>query len=211
MVPPLDPEVEARAAAESFVQCLERTGTECRPQTGAYQAWAAVRLLGYLRDGSPVGVIARLGTALRATREDGPARKAFVTEILAVEQKLHNADCRTLSLHRFAADGVGPLAQAALGRAERLGLLASDAGPVIRELATIAAPLSEARVAESLCARTDLHFYVLVVPIEGAFRPVSLQTSLPGLAPPGWPTTPLALPVPEDAVSPYIPVAEESL
>lgn len=202
---------EAWASADSFIQCIERSGAECRPTVAPYRAWAAVRLLGYLRDGSPVSVLDRLPSSVKSVTDDEPARRALISEIASAEPTVHVANCQAQGIRRLDDQGIGPLVEGALRRARSLGLLASHFGRELDALPTIAAPMAASRVVEVFCGRTQRRFYLVLGLVEGGFQVVSLQDLPPDLKPRPRPTVILALPPPPDVVSPYIPVPEEQL
>src|SRR5512138_749415 len=92
--PPRDLDAEARGAAETFLNCYERDGAECRHQEAPYRAWHALRALVAVRDHSPVALLEELPRALDEVRDDSVGRKTFIAQLTKWEPAARAAQCR---------------------------------------------------------------------------------------------------------------------
>lgn len=207
--PPRDPDAEARAVAQSFLHCVERAGAECRSEAAPYEAFAAVQLLARLRDAVPTLLLARLDEWLESVRHAAPARRALVQSLTALEAALRQGDCAPATVRRLLPAGAAPLAEAAVARAQRLGLLEGISGGDIAALPASAEPMGDGRVVEVACAAR--RFYLVLAPRDGSFLVVAAASTAPQLEPDARPFAPLSLPVPEGVLSPFLPVPEEAL
>ncbi len=147
-------------------------------------------------------------------RDDGAAqtRKAFIAQLAAADRGVHDAVCQVIGVGRLEGDagGTARLIEAALARAQRLGLPTMAGLPDLGAVAAAAGRMSESRVAEVSCQRTGFRFFLLMASSEVGFRAVSLDAR-PEISDGARPQARVTLPAPEDVVSPFIPVPEEGL
>jgi hypothetical protein len=210
--PPRDLDAEARGAAQTFLNCYERDGAECRHQEAPYRAWHALRALLAVRDHSPVALLEELPRALDEVRDDAVGRKALIAQLTRWEQASRGAQCHPIAV-RSLGTAIEALRQAAMGRVEDLGLGDTAAGGRVGEVSEAAAGLRDAREVRLACAGgRELHLVLAPTPDAG-WHPVQLgDTPVAVGAAPAAASAPVVITVPDsEALDPWLPFGEDQL
>jgi hypothetical protein len=174
---PNDPAQER--TAQSFVHCVEASGSQCVPPAEQLAGWDAFYLLAWLSGGSPVAILEALPSALADHADARRVQRRVVDEVERYSATIRGAACEPLS-----SQPIDPLidqvAAVAAERLRRLGLWQAGMQAVTQGLAEEAHEgLRGGFLVRLDCERDPFRLYLATRERDGRHAVVGITTLLP--------------------------------
>jgi hypothetical protein len=174
---PNDPAQER--TAQSFVHCMEASGSQCVEPADQLAGWDAFYLLTWLSGGSPAAILEALPTALADHADPRRVQRRFVDEVERYYVTVRGAGCESTS-----SQPIDPLidqvAAVATERLRTLGLWQAGMQAVAQGLAEEAHEgLRGGFLVRLDCERDPFRLYVATRERDGHHAVVGMTTLLP--------------------------------
>lgn len=174
---PNDPAQER--TAQSFVHCMESSGSQCVEPADELSGWDAFYLLAWLSGGSPVAILEALPSALADHADARRVQRRFVDEVERYYVTVRGAACESTS-----SQPIDPLidqvAAVATERLRKLGLWQAGMQAVAQGLAEEAHEgLGGGYLVRLDCERDPFRLYVATRERDGRHAVVGMTTLLP--------------------------------
>lgn len=175
-------------AAQSFVHCMESSGSQCVEEQEGLAGWDAFYLLAWLSGGSPMAILEALPQALADHADPRRVQRRFVDEVERYASTVRGAGCEAAG-----SQPIDPLidqvAAVATERLRKLGMWQGGMQAVARGLAEEAHEgLGGGYLVRLDCDRDPFRLYAATREREGRHAVVGMVTLLPevvGGQPPG--------------------------